>query len=1079
MEFETRYKNLNTKQRLAVNYIEGPLIVIAGPGSGKTELLAVRTANILKKTDTPPQSILCLTFTNAATFNMKERIFALIGEDAHKVPVYTFHSFCLGIIENYPDLFFKGVDFVLADQPAKMEVLESVLEGLSFDDPLKKYHPEGGYVYLNDIERAIFHLQDGGVSSAELKKILGENKKEIKEINKLIGEVLEKRINRETLSLLEKFFSEREKLTKGSDRFKPLSEVVFSSLKEAVFSGETAKLSEWKRKMTRRDGGVLVFKETLQMEKLESLANVYSKYREEMYKNGYYTFSDMILDVTEVLENNESLRQELKEKYLYFQVDEFQDTSGVQMRLLNLLTCDQIDEKPNICVVGDDDQAIYRFQGADISNILTFREKYLNAKTVVLLKNYRSVRKIMDVSRNVVLKADDRLESRFPEIKKDLVPESKDGGMAVGRAFRTKEEELSYVAEEVKKKLKKENKNPEEIAVIARTHNEIKEALCYFNALEVPTIAERKENVLEKTHIREIVTILRFSAYLLEKENGGAEAVLPEILSFPFLQIKREKLWEVAKESHQRKISWIDHILGDPEMKNVGKFLLEVSSFAKTHPVEDVIDIIIGNKEVLLDGKKKFFSGFKDFYFKEKLEEGKVEEYLSFLSSLRCFITAVRKHRRKKTIGAKEVVNLVEFYETNKIPILDKNPLVSEKGAVSLITAHGAKGREFETVFVLSCNQNAWGKEKGVGKLSFPMNLPLEKAGNKRDEMIRLFYVAITRAKKDLYLTTHKTKQDGRDLMNLEFISDFEMEEKEERVNEKAVGCSFNRENILSFCKNEKNLLSSLVENYKLSATGFNKFLNVDSGGPQRFFRDTLLRFPQKKTKMLSYGTAVHDAIAETHFILKREERLLSEKKFLELFEKFLEKERLSEDDFSETLKRGKKELPFFYKEKVKYFSPEHIIERNFAGEDCVVRGVSITGKIDKMVVDGKNVEVFDYKTGAPLVGWNENEENKKIKAWQYKNQLLFYKLLIENSRDFERYNVSEGFLEFVSPDKEKKIITLSLEIKDEDVERVSSLVKVIGEKILSLNFPSVEKYKKKSLKSIKKFEEDLLNGSA
>jgi len=1076
VEFEKRYKNLNTKQRLAVNHIEGPLIVIAGPGSGKTELLAVRTANILKKTDTPPQSVLCLTFTSAAAINMKERLFNLIGEESYKVPVHTFHSFCLGIIENYPDLFFKGVDFVLADQPTKMKILESVLERLSFDDPLKKHHPEGGYAYLSDIERAIFYLQDGGVSPMELEKILRENKKEIKKINKLIGKFLEKRINKETLSSLEKFFNERERLTEGSSRLKPLSEVVFGSLKEAVFSGETTNLSEWKRKMTRRDGGVLVFKETLQMEKLESLAKVYNTYREEMDKRGYYTFSDMILNVTEVLERNESLRCELREKYLYLQIDEFQDTSGVQMRLLNLLTRDQVDEKPNICVVGDDDQAIYRFQGADISNILTFQEKYANAKMVVLLKNYRSVRKITDVSRRVVLKAEDRLENRFPGIKKDLVSETKNEGNIIGRTFQTKEEELSYVAKEVKKKIEKEN--PEEIAVIARTHNEIKEALCYLNSLKVPTFAERKENVLEKSHIREIVTILRFSAYLLEKEDKGAEALLPEILSFPFLKIKREKIWEIAKESHQKKISWIDYILDDSKTRDTGKFLLEVSSLAKTHPAEDVIDVIIGNKEVVLEGRKKFFSGFKDFYFKEKLEEGKTEEYLSFLSSLRCFITAVRKHRRKKYIGVKEAVDLVEFYEKNKIPILDKNPLVSEKDAVSLITAHGAKGREFETVFVLNCNQSSWGKEKGAGKLSFPMNLPLEKAGNKRDEMIRLFYVAITRAKKDLYLTTYKKKRDGRELMNLEFISDLEMEEKREKVDEGAVAYSINHENILSFCKNEKNLLLPLAENYKLSATGFNKFLNVDSGGPQRFFEDTLLRFPQKKTKMLSYGTAVHGAIAEIQYILKKEEKLLSEKEFLELFEKFLERERLSEEDFSETLKRGKKELPLFYKEKIKYFSPENIAEKNFADEGCFIGGVPITGKIDKMIIDGKSIKVFDYKTGAPLISWREKEENKKIKAWQYRNQLLFYKLLIESSRDFDGYVVSDGFLEFITPDKEKKIITLPLKIEEEDVRRVTTLIEVIGKKILSLNFPSVYKYKKKSLKSIQKFEEDLLEGN-
>ncbi len=1080
MDFKKEYKKLNKKQQQAVNHIDGPLIVIAGPGSGKTELLSMRVASILQKTDVPPSTILCLTFTNAGSVNIKERLVSLIGEDAYKVPVFTFHSFCLDIIERYPEFFSKGVGFNLADQAVKMEVLEDILNNLEFDDPLKKHHPRGGYVYLKDVEKSIFYLQDGGVTPTEFKEILVQNKKEGRKIDQIIKETLGERIKKETLFNLNKVLQGESIKKLKKNRFNSLSKAVFKSLENAVSSGETSVLSEWKRKMTGKLKGKTVLKETLQIEKMESLASIYEEYREEMHKRGYYTFSDMILDVVQVLKENEDLRSELQENYLYIQVDEFQDTSGVQMRLLDFLSLEQIDEKPNICVVGDDDQAIYRFQGADISNVIDFKERYFNTETVVLLKNYRSRKEIVDFSRKIILKAEERLESRYLEVNKKLVSEKKGEGVVSGVAFNTKEEEFSYVARKVKEIIKKKENNPEEVAVIARTHSEIKEILFYFNALNIPTVAERKENVLEKDSIKEIITILKFSAYLLDKKDKIAEELLPEILSFSFLEVKREKIWEIAEKSYREKTSWINLILKDKELRKKGLFLLELGMLAKTQPVEEVIDVIIGNKEVFLsDGKekKKFLSKFKDFYFKKKIKEKKEGEYLSFLSSLRCFINAIKKHREKDFIGVEEAVNLLSFYENNGIPILDKSPLVSAENAVSVITAHGAKGREFETVFVLSCHQTAWGREKRGKMLSFPLNLPLEKAGSKKDDQVRLFYVAVTRAKKNLYLTTHKFKTDGREVMKLEFMGDLKIKEEKEKINEEAVSFSFGNRDVIPFRKKERELLFPLVENYKLSATGFNKFLNVNSGGPEDFFEESLLRFPKRKTKTLSYGTAVHNTVKETYLILKKEGKLLSEKDFFLVFKEFLKEERLSEKEFQEMISRGKKELSSFYKKKACEFSPDHIIEKNFFHENCVVDEVGITGKIDKIILEENKARVFDYKTGAPLTTWKEKDENKKIKAWQYKNQLIFYKLLIENSREFSKYEVSEGFLEFIALNKEKEIITLPLEIENEDAEKVKNLIARVGEKIKNLDFPSTEKYKKNSLKSINQFENDLLEG--
>ncbi len=1072
MNFDQRYQALNEDQKRAVDQTEGSLVVVAGPGSGKTELLGVRTANIIRKSEVPASSILCLTFTNAAAINMRERLFSLIGKDAFKVPIYTFHSFCLEIIESYPEFFFRGVDYTLADQALKLEIIEGILDQLESDDPLKKYHPEGGYVYLKDIERSIYLLQDGGVIPEEFKNIIGKNRQELTDVDKIVEELLGDRVSKKTIEKINSFFEKKEAFKEEDEQLLPLSFVVEKSLLAAALSGETSAISEWKRKMTRRVDGRLVFRDTTQIEKLESLSHVYSLYSEKMKEGAYYTFADMILEVVAVLSKNSDLRKELQERYLYFQVDEFQDTSGVQLKLLKLLSKNEIDEDPNVCVVGDDDQAIYRFQGADISNILDFRRYYPKSKMVVLLKNYRSIQRVIDTSRGVIKLASERLENNFPEINKELISQSKiNKGEVYSYNFKTKEEELFFVAKKVKSKIE-EGVCPEDIAVITRTHNEIKDALEYFNLLEIPSFAERKEDIFEKEEVLQIINLLKFSLFLLKKEDEGIESLLPEILAYPFFEIKREVIWSVAKTAKEKNISWMSAMMDNKKTSDIGSFLIELSSLAKISSAEDVIDTIIGNKKC-----GKHLSNFKNFYFNEKVKKNKNKEYFLLLSSLRAFIKIVKTHQRKKTIKVEDVIDLVNFYQKNNINIIDKNPLVTESSSVSLITAHSAKGREFKVVFIINCSQENWGREKVAGKIIFPLNLPLEKAGSKKDDQIRLFYVATTRAKEELYITKHSAKSDGRVIGDLEFVAHLEKWEKKEDVPENVATLNLNRGGILPFLDDEKKLIKPLIDNYILSATGLIKYLNVATGGPQNFFEDSLLRFPQKKTKMLSYGTVVHNLINETYIIFKKEGRILSKTEFLKLFEELLKKEHLAKNDFLEIKKRGEKDLSLYYLNKVKDFKESDIIEKNFKGQECRVGDIQITGKVDKIVLDGNEVDVFDYKTGSPILTMSEKEEYKKIKIWQYKVQIIFYKLLIESSQEFVGRTVRRGFLDFITPKKGGEFINLEIEIDEGEVERVKKLIGVVRGKINQMDFPPVVGYKKNSLKEILRFEDDLLRG--
>ncbi len=1072
MDFSARYKYLNLEQRRAVDCINGPLLVLAGPGSGKTELLSIRAGNILRETDTPPGSILCLTYTDSASTNMKERLIGLIGEEAYKIPVHTFHGFCQKIMEDYPEYFHKGVSFRLADKAIQTKFLEEILEELDYENPLSSVHPEKGFAYLKDIDSTISDIKEGGLLPDDFKKILEENSKILEEIEYFIDDIFSERVSKKNIKKVEDFISYLESMKREVhlSHIKPLNKVIASSLKVILEEeNKTTLLSQWKAKYTIKDGDKRKLKDLHNIEKMKSLHSVYDKYQKKMQAHAYYDFSDMILEVIKKMENNDSFYSSLRERYLYFLVDEFQDTNGVQMRFLNLLTRD-IDNKPNICVVGDDDQGIYKFQGADISNILGFKETYSSSKVITLKNNYRSKKNILDLSYNIIKKGDSRLENILEEVDKSLLACNSGKGEIIYKNFDSEEEEISFVVEKVEERLK--TVNPEEIAVIGRTHDTLTKAVPFFNNKKIPVFSERKENVLKKEHIIEIVNIMKFSNLLLEGDKNVADEFLPEILSYPFWGLKREDVWRISKEAYEKRKSWFECMKEDRELSEIANFLLDISLKSKVKPVEEIVDIIIGNK------KGYFCSPFKKYYFSDKnFKEDKVN-YLNLLSSLRCFIEATREHRSGDNIKVKDLIDFFNILEKNNIPLLDKSPLVSEKKAVSLITAHSAKGREFDSVFVLNCSQEVWGKGRPGGKISLFLNMPFKKAGDEKDDRLRLFYVTLTRAKNFLCLSSYIKSSNGRNFIPLEFLNDLKPDKDRKDVLIKNLTMISNNFYTPPFIEKEEDVILPLIENYNLSATGFTKFLNVAKEGPQNFFEDNILRFPKKKSIPLSYGTAVHEAISEIYFNLKKTGEVLSEEEFIKVFKKALSKERLTEEDYKKVYNRGKKSLNIFYKKRKEDFIKDYEVEKNFKEQECFLEDIKLTGKIDKMIKRGCKIEVTDFKTGKPIEKWDKKGEYERINIWKYKYQLIFYKFLLENAKDYKKFTVDKGFLEFVEPDKEGEIVILPLDINKEDTERVKKLIVIVGRKIKNMDFPSPEKYSQKKFEDIYEFENDLLKGN-
>lgn len=1129
--FEERYKKLNKAQKEAVDNIDGPLLVVAGPGSGKTEILSLRVAKILTESQVLPSNILCLTFTESAAINMRERLAKLIGEEAYRVAIHTFHSFSSEVIQKYPEYFYKGARFTPADDLAQIGILESIFKTLSHNNPFSSFHPEQGYVFLSAVHSGISNLKKAGILPSEFRQIIEANAKALDFINKNVDEIFAPRVSKDVIPKIEKFVYECELL---KDKEKLPEYVSFNTLYEAVAQSLALVLSEvkeqedlkpvskWKEKwVIKIDEDRRAHKDTKNIEKLFELSDIYEKYIAEMHRLALYDFDDMILDMISAVKQYPHLRYELEEQYQYMLVDEFQDTNDAQMRLLRIITDASVNEgRPNVMVVGDDDQAVYKFQGAELSNILNFTKIFKDVKVVTLINNYRSTQDILDLSSHIIRKGEGRLENILPGIEKALVASNKElgDGNIIHRRFSTALHQYHFVSREISK-LIKSGVDADEIAVIARKHKELEALVPYMKGADVSVRYEREQNVFEEPHIKQLITMARFLATLGAHGKSEADEYVPIILSFPFWEIPRIKIWEISiavSKSFDPKKTWLETMLlsEDEKIKNIANFFVDLGVNSLHEPAERVLDELIGahvplsresededeeNTEDRPTGDK-FHSTFKEYYFsKEKFEHARAE-YLTFLSSLRVFIKALREFKKGETTTISDLVEFVELHEKNNIRLNDQSPFNAISDAVSLLTAHKAKGLEFEYVFVLSCEDNVWAGRGIPKKISFPQNMPIEPVGDTVDDQLRLFYVALTRAKKHLYLTGYSKDDKGGESQKLRFllapVDDEEVLKKAilKKVYHDAVEggdddtpettdvltSSWLSYHTAPFIGGEEKLLKSLLKDYTLSVTHLNNFLNVGKGGPQHFLEQNLLRFPQAKSISGSYGSAIHSALEEFISYRKAKKAVPTKEEFCSWFLKALQYEKLAKLDFEKLSKRGVEALGVFYDSKANSFNDTDIAEFNFKHQGVQVEGANLSGKIDRIVyLDRDTIEVHDYKTGKSALDWKGKDEYEKIKLYEYERQLCFYKLLVENSREFSGKKVTRGVLEFVEPSSEfsggnKKVIDLELDIDIEKVERLRKLIGVVYKKIQNLEFDDVSSYPP-DLDGIMEFEDKLL----
>lgn len=1087
MSFEERLNRLNEKQRKAVDAIDGPVLVIAGPGSGKTELLSVRTANILQKTDTLPSSILCITYTEAAAENMRERLKKLIGKDAYKVFISTFHGLGSFIINHYPEYFYAGASMSPMDDITRVEIINKILDGLNLKSLLRSSHPSEGYTYYRDIKDKISELKDSGIRPSVYREILTRNKSFLENVNPYFESLFASRINKETITNFEKVLSEIRNMPEEEiplRNFPTMKETLITNMNEVLSKipfEKTKPITAFKEAFFSKDDNKNhIFKDLHNIKKNFELAEVYELYEKIREERSLYDYSDMILETISVIEKNPSLHYELAERFQYIMVDEFQDTNGSQMKLLDCLIDEEVtDFRPNILAVGDDDQSIFKFQGAKVQNILNFHKKYRNTEVIVLNNNYRSEQHILDKIRELIIQGETRLEN-MEELKIDKTQKSfkeTSEGEFLFTAYPSKEYEFEEIATKIEKLIK--NGVPHgEIAVLMRKHKELEDLAKFLDMKNIKLSYEKQKNILDEIHIKELLNILKFVNSLLSKSLFEAEELLPEILSSNFLNFSSLDIWKLSRAVPFGK-SWLETMTTNENkgLNDFAKYLIELAKVSKIESAETIIDLVLGNKEIIIE-EEDYLSPYKEFYFSEKAWNEERRQYLERLKSIQKLVSKIRSYKAEQNLSLNELVQFIETHEKYSLPIFVTDKYIDES-AVNLITVHSSKGLEFDTVFMAGLSENSWSK-KSSSKIKLPKNLPISKDSEDLDDTLRLLFVGMSRAKKNLYLSFHKNPMAKRKGEELSHLCVFNMDDQ--RLSEEIpqdLSLIVNKLNSYEVLNEDENaFLKDIIKNYRLSVTHLKNFLDLIHGGPQVFLKRNLLRFPEKKSPYSEFGSACHEALEQTHKNGKLYGKMPEKSFLIDSFEKRIATKRILRTDYEKYLLAGKDYLSKFYDSVFKDINLSDFTEFDFGKEDISLDGIKIKGKLDRIhLLDDTTLEVIDYKTGRAFANWEQMKKVSSDKLWHFEMQLYFYKILVESSRKFSgKYTVKSGRFEFIEPDKtSEKISTLSLFFDPEKEKRLKNLIRVVSMHISELKFPNTDHYPK-TIQGIRAFEEDLLS---
>ncbi|WP_259068357.1 ATP-dependent helicase [Mucilaginibacter sp. X4EP1] len=1011
-KFQQALAQLNPEQLAAVNQMDGPVLVIAGPGTGKTQILAARIGKILLETDANAHEILCLTYTDAGAVAMRKRLFEFIGPDAYRVNIYTFHAFCNEIIQENLDYFGKLNLEALSDLESAM-LFRELVDEFPNDHLLKRFT---GEIYYD---------------APRLKDLFSTMKKEDwneELINTAVNEYLE------DLHLRDGFFYKRANATKGIKAGDP-------NQREIDKAHDT-------------------------MKKLLAAVSEYRNFDKKMKERGRYDYDDMILWVLKAFRENEELLRRYQERYQYILVDEFQDTSGSQNELLKFIL--NYWDIPNVFVVGDDDQSIFKFQGANMKNILDFANDYVGSlHTVVLKQNYRSNQQILDISKALINNNHERLTSQLALDKNLQAAHPRFNHLAVApiiNEYENPDQELVDVAMQIKHLLEK-GTQPGEIAVIYRNHSQVEDLVQFMDTKNIAVNTRRKIDIFTLPFGEKIINIMRYLAMEMDSPYSGDE-LLFEILHYDFFDIPAIEIAKasvavaqenfttsrngVPKTSLRRYISQMKtpaqpglfDAAEDRRMKFLVNDIDELLKYSVSNTLQQLFQQVIAKMGILK-------------YIMQQPNKG---WYMQVLTNFFDFLKD--ESRKNPEIKLADLIAIIQLMKENKIR-LELNQVIFSENGINFLTAHGSKGLEFEYVFLIGANKKIWDSKGRNYGFSYPDTLtqaPDDEIAQ-REEARRLFYVALTRAKQCLSISFAGRDKNGKDQEASQFVgeilADTHLKLQYPKVSEGAMlefmAIQFIEKDQPKIELLDKNYIDQLLQNYTLSVTHLSNYLDC----PLRFYFQCLIRVPSGKSPSATFGQAVHWALNKAFKHLKDDgnEFPLTDD-FMKEFRWYMYRNRdsFTKEEFKLRLDYGEKILPDYYNQNIHVWNKVAVTERSI--KNVEVEGVPVKGNLDKVEFVGKHATVVDYKTGKLKYAKNKflrpNEEDPN--GGDYWRQAVFYKILIDNDHSLD-WEVVSTLFEFVEPVDEGEYHKEKIIITPEDTEAVTGQITTVYQKIMAHDF--------------------------
>lgn len=612
------YDTLNDKQKEAVLHTEGPLLILAGAGSGKTRVLTHRIAYLIDQCGVNPWNILAITFTNKAAGEMRERVDNLVGFGAESIWVSTFHSMCVRILRRHISLLGYDTNFTIYDTDDQKTLMKDVCKLLQIDTKIYK-------------ERNLL----SAISSAK---------------NELVS-------------------PEQFRLEAGGD---------------------------YGRK---------------------KIADVYDEYEKQLRANNALDFDDLLVKCVQLFQTQRDVLEYYQNRFRYIMVDEYQDTNTVQFELVRLLASGS----RNLCVVGDDDQSIYKFRGANIKNILNFEKVFEDAKVIKLEQNYRSTGNILNAANAVI-------SHNIGRKDKTLWTDNEEGGKINFRQFDTAYDEAEYIVGDIRERVEKGEYSYNENAILYRTNAQSRLFEEKFVTANIPYKIVGGINFYARKEIKDLL------AYLKTVDNGKDDLAVRRIINVPKRGIGLTSINRVQEYALAREIGFYDALRGADLIPGIGRGVSKLESFVALieHFKADAQEMSISDLMKEIIAETGYMESLKD---EGEIEaEARIENIDELLSKIAAY--------EENCDDMNEPATLSGFLEEVAL-VADIDNLDEDKDYVVLMTLHSAKGLEFPNVYLA-------GMEDGI----FPsyMTITADDPAEVEEER-RLCYVGITRAEKELTMT--------------------------------------------------------------------------------------------------------------------------------------------------------------------------------------------------------------------------------------------------------------------------------------------------------------------------------------